>query len=242
MQAMNPAKPVTIDQHPARRQDAAEVSVVLPVYNESDVLDHLYRRLTRTLTAWGVTYELLFVDDGSTDGTPEILYELAMRDPAVRPSSFSNNRGKEAALRSGLSRSVGQAVIIMDADLQDPPELISRMLITWRHGAEAVWMRPLLAGTSTSSRLRRRLIDYCLKFIAGADLPEHRVDFMLYDRKVLTALNLTTDRKRYMGAIFSWMGVRQAVINYERGTRIASTSKKFTLRPQKKRPCSLTIR
>ncbi|MFA7669695.1 MAG: glycosyltransferase family 2 protein [Burkholderiaceae bacterium] len=239
---MSSGKQATVDQQSACSQQAAEVSIVLPVYNEWDVINRLHRRLSTSLSALDISYELLFVDDGSTDGSQAILSEITKVDPTVRLTSFDRHYGKEAALRSGLAQAAGKAVIIMDADLQDPPELVPRMLIAWRHGAEAVLMRPLSEGRTTLTRISRRLIDYGLKFIANIDLPEHRVDFMLYDRKVLTALNLTIDRKRYMKAIFSWMSVRQAVIDYERARRIAPTSRRFTPRPRKQRSCPLTTR
>lgn len=239
---MNPVQPVTFEQQPACEQRPVEVSIVLPLYNEVDVVGLLYQRLTMTMAAWGASYELLFVDDGSFDGTWEKLSEIATLDPAVRLTRFTSRKGKEAALRSGLAEALGQAVIIMGADLQDPPELIPRMLITWRHGAEAVLMRPKPAGAPPVARVGRRFIDYLVQFIAGVDLPEHRVDFMLYDRKVLTALNLTIDRKRYMKAIFSWMGVRLAVIDYERARRITPKSRRLTLRPRKQRSCPLSTR
>ena len=121
--------------------DMTELSVVIPLYNEQEVITVMYERLTAVLTGLRVTYELVLVDDGSGDGTPAVMRRLANDDSAVTAVFLSRNFGKEAALTAGLAHAVGAAVVIMDADLQDPPELIPKMMQAWNEGADVVCMR-----------------------------------------------------------------------------------------------------
>lgn len=203
----------------------------------------MYQRLKGVMAAAGACHELLFVDDCSQDRTLGLLEEIARLDPCVRIIRLAHHEGKEAALRSGLAHAAGRAVILMDADLQDPPELIPQMLAAWRQGAEAVLMRRTATPALVFQCKTAWFQGHARRFLAHLGLlPENCLDFMLYDRKVLAVLNLTVNRKRYMKAIFSWMGVRQLTIDYERCPRAAGAAVLNSTCGQKQSPCPSTHR
>ncbi|NYT46033.1 glycosyltransferase family 2 protein [Alcaligenaceae bacterium] len=201
-----------------------ELSVVIPLFNETEVLGVLHQRLKNVITPLGIDYELLFVDDGSSDSTAEALLAISQGDPLVTVVLLTRHFGKEAALLAGLTHACGQAVIIMDGDLQDPPELIPGMLKAWRNGADVVRMRRL--PQAKRSLVRRAGVQRltCMRAAIGdAGVPQNSVDFMLYSRKAVAALDLVVDRKRYMKPMFEWVGFRETVIEYERLPRPAGS-------------------
>lgn len=208
------------------RDDQAELSVVLPLFNESEVVHSVYERLKTIITPLGIGYELLFVDDGSNDGTVEAVLSISHADPTVTIVVLSRHFGKEAALTAGLAQASGRAVIIMDADLQDPPERIPQMLMAWRAGADVVYMRrqPDI-DIPVFKRVGARCLQHIFNTIADVGMPEESIDFMLYSQKAVAALSLVVQRKRYMDAMFAWAGFRQKAIAYQRQPRIAGTSK-----------------
>ncbi|MDS1140871.1 glycosyltransferase family 2 protein [Pusillimonas sp. SM2304] len=224
------AAPVQSDHPKHSNEERLELSVVLPLHNEAEVIHLMYRRLKAAIAPLNVRYELVFVDDGSNDGTTAALSGIALRDPQVAVIVFTRHFGKEAALDAGLALAGGQAIIIMDADLQDPPEHIPGMLAAWRKGANAVLMR---RRNPYPGPMLRHLGKWCLHrmldVIGDVGMPKDKVDFMLYDQKALDALSLVVHRKRYMHTIFEWAGIKQAVIEYNRQPRAAGSSKSSIL-------------
>jgi len=203
-----------------------ELSVILPVYDEAEVIHLVYRRLKAVISLMGISHELLFVDDGSRDGTEDVLSHLAQDDSCVTIVFLTRHFGKESALMAGLAQSAGQAVIIMDADLQDPPELIPHMWSAWRDGADVVWMRRRIGpGQSRLEYYGAQCLNRMLDAASKADILDGDMDFMLYSRKAATTLGLVSYRKHHMKPMFIWMGFRQAEIDYARQPRAAGGSK-----------------
>lgn len=202
------------------------LSVVIPLYNEDEVVETMYRRLTAVLIDLQIAYELVLVDDGSRDGTSHRLRKLATQDAAVTAVFLSRNFGKEAALTAGLEHAGGEAVIIMDADLQDPPELIPRMMQAWKAGAEVVCMRRRSrAGESWFKRFSAHGFYRLLNAISDVDIPADTGDFRLLSRKAVDALLQLNERNRYMKGLFAWIGLPTTVIEYDRMPRIAGATK-----------------
>lgn len=204
-----------------------DLSVVIPVYNEQEVLPESYRRLTRVLSGMEERYELLFVDDGSRDATRTILRELAARDPRVRFLRFSRNFGHQAAITAGVDASAGRAVVIIDADLQDPPELIPTMVAKWKDGYEVVYgKRTKRKGETPFKKITASLFYRFLRAMANQDIPVDAGDFRLIDRRICRILlENVNERCRYMRGLVSWMGFRQTFVEYERDERFAGVTK-----------------
>ena len=207
-----------------------EVSAVVPVFNEQESLAELHRRVAAVLNGLGVSWELVLVNDGSRDKTPELLDELCTRDSRCRVIHLSRNFGHQAALAAGLDHARGRAVVVLDADLQDPPELLGPMVEAWRAGHEIVYARrtarhrePLLKRVYAWGfyRLLRRLTD--------VEIPTDTGDFCLMDRKVVDLLTAMPERNRYVRGLRAWVGFRQASVAYERPPRFAGDPK-YTFR------------
>ena len=204
--------------------DSVELSVVLPVFNEVAIVGRMHERLQAVLQPLGIRHELLFVDDGSQDGSTETLLRMAQEDPLVKAVILEGHAGKEAALAAGLSRAAGRAVIIMDADLQDPPERIPDMVMAWRAGADVVRMcRTPAAGVSVFGAGMIRSVHRILGGVIDAAGGARNTDFLLYSRKAVTALSLIVGRKRYMAPMFAWMGLRETAIEYQRQPRLTGS-------------------
>jgi glycosyltransferase involved in cell wall biosynthesis len=202
------------------------VSIVIPVYNERDVLPFLYKRLRLVLEQIKGNYEIVFVDDGSNDGSSDYLNQLAMLADNIVTVGLSRNFGKEAALTAGLLYAEGEAVIILDADLQDPPELIPEMLGAWRNGADIVCMkRKTREGETWAKRASAYTFYRFLNWISGVRIPEDTGDFRLMSRRALDALNKLPERNRYMKGLFAWVGFPTTVLEYNRAPRAAGTTK-----------------
>ncbi len=203
-----------------------ELSIVIPLYNEYEVIPMMHERLTGVLASLGVSYELLLVDDGSCDGTPGLMSQLAEEDPAVAAVFLSRNFGKEAALTAGIEHAAGSAVIIMDADLQDPPELIPQMFQAWKGGADVVCMRRRSrAGEGWLKRCSAYLFYRVLNAVSDVDIPADTGDFRLLSRKAVEALKKLNERNRYMKGLFAWIGMPTVVIEYDRMPRAAGVTK-----------------
>jgi dolichol-phosphate mannosyltransferase len=213
----------------AAADDTALVSVVAPVYNEIETLPEFHRRVTAALA--GRRYELVLVDDGSNDGSGELLEQLAARDTAVRPVHLSRNFGHQAALTAGLEAARGAAVVTMDADLQDPPEAIPRLLEQWSAGADVVHgVRHERRGESRRRLFVIRQFYRVFNRLSGlASFPGHSGDFRLISRRALDALNALPERNRFVRGLVSWVGFRQVSVVYERDARYAGVTK-YTLR------------
>lgn len=214
-------------RHPeSRRPDQVELSIVVPIFNELPVLPNLYARLRNVLDPLEIHYELILIDDGSRDGSGDYLLQLATTTSVVKAVRLSRNFGKEAALTAGLEHASGDAVIILDADLQDPPELIPQMLAAFYGGSDIVCMkRRSRAGESWAKRLSAYLFYRLLNRISSIEIPRDTGDFRLMSRRVIDALRLLPERNRYMKGLFAWVGFPTLVIEYDREARAAGTTK-----------------
>ncbi|AEJ62096.1 glycosyl transferase family 2 [Spirochaeta thermophila DSM 6578] len=202
------------------------ISIIIPVYNEEEVLPALYERLTRVMKGTGEEYELVFVDDGSTDRTYQILKNLHEKDPRCKVIHFSRNFGHQIAITAGMDYARGDAVIIIDADLQDPPELIPQMLEKWRAGTQIVHARRVKRkGEGLFKRATAALFYRILKALTDVEIPVDVGDFRLMDRKVVDSLKGMRERNRFVRGLVSWTGFRQDEVTYVRDPRYAGTTK-----------------
>jgi dolichol-phosphate mannosyltransferase len=203
------------------------LSVVAPVYNEEALLEVFYSRVCSALE--GLRFELVLVDDGSSDRTPAILNRLASADPRVRVVFLSRNFGHQTALTAGLDHAEGDAVVMLDADLQDPPELIPRMLDHWREGCDVVYaVRQERDGESRFKLSTARWFYKLFDKLAQVDLVHNSGDFRLLDRRPLDALLSMRERNRFLRGMTVWVGYRQAAVPYDRDPRYAGETK-YTL-------------
>ena len=201
-------------------------SVVIPVYNEEAVVRQAHARLTGVMEKTGEPYELLFVNDGSRDRTLEILLELCEADSRTKLISFSRNFGHQSAVSAGLEHACGQAVVIIDADLQDPPEIIPEMIGKWREGYEVVYGRRVKRkGESLFKRCTAAVYYRCLRLMADIDIPVDAGDFRLLDRSVCAAVNRMPESNRFLRGLVSWAGFRQTSVEYVRDPRWAGETK-----------------
>jgi len=207
-----------------------EISVVVPCYNEEVVLPETIRRLTETLEKLGRAYEIVCVDDGSRDGTPRVLAELHASDPRILVVRMSRNFGHQMAISAGLEYARGAAVVLIDADLQDPPELIAEMVAQWRQGTDVVYgTRRTRDGETTFKALTAKWFYRFINHLSEVEIPLDSGDFRLLDRRVVEALLAMPERDRFVRGMVSWVGFRQASLLYDRAPRKAGESK-YTLR------------
>ena len=200
------------------------LSVVAPVYNEADTIGEFHRRVTVALAEF--PFELILVDDGSTDETSDVLAGLASVDPRVQVVSLSRNFGHQSALTAGLDHANGDAVVMLDSDLQDPPELIPRMLEEWRSGADVVSaVRSKRDGETRFKLATARGFYKLFSKLADVKLDQNAGDFRLLDRSALDALNSMRERNRFLRGMSVWVGFEQATIDYERDPRYAGETK-----------------
>jgi dolichol-phosphate mannosyltransferase len=201
------------------------LSVVVPVYNEEQVLPAFYERLSAALAALPCDPELIFVDDGSRDGSAAILAALAERDPRVRVLTLTRNFGHQAALCAGLDHATGDAVVFIDADLQDPPELIREFHGKWKEGHQVVYGLRHRLEEGVLKRGVYHLFYRVLHALANIDIPLDTGDFGLMDRQVAETLRALPERTRFLRGLRSWVGLRQVGLPYERHARKAGSSK-----------------
>ena len=197
-------------------------SIVVPCYNEEDCIRETHTRLSAVMRGMGEAYEILYINDGSRDRTPELLDELAAGDPLVKVIHFARNAGHQLAVSAGLDYASGSAVVIIDADLQDPPELIPQMTRLWREGAEVVYgKRKSRWGEKWLKKITASAYYRLLRKLAGNALPEDTGDFRLADRKVVDVVRNMPEHARYLRGMFAWAGFRQVPMLYDRGPRFA---------------------
>lgn len=209
----------TPDRRPA-------LSVVIPVFNEAVVLPLLNARLAQVLRALDCSTEVIYVDDGSSDATPAVLHALRLEHPGVGVITLSRNFGKELALSAGLGACNGDAVIVIDADLQDPPELIPQMLDAHREGFDVVNMRRRSrAGETWLKKLTAHLFYRLLNRLSDVPIPADVGDFRLLSRRAVLAINAMPERNRYMKGLFAWVGYRQTTLDYDRAPRAAGVAR-----------------
>ena len=201
-------------------------SIVVPVFNEEEVITVTHERLSKLMRSTGESYELVFINDGSRDKTPELLAGICAADKNARLINFSRNFGHQPAITAGMDYAQGDAVVVIDADLQDPPEVILDMIKEWKNGYDVVY----------GKRLKRRGETFFKKFTANAyyrflksmtsvDIPVDTGDFRLIDRKVCDAMKALPEKSRYVRGLVSWVGFRQKAVEYVREERFAGETK-----------------
>jgi len=201
-------------------------SVIAPIYNESGNISELYRRVSETMNAVGEEWEVIFVDDGSSDGSTDIIRQLAQNDPHVRPVIFARNFGHQVAVTAGLDFSRGQAVVMIDSDLQDPPEVIPDLIARWREGYEVVYaVRAEREGETWFKLFTAKLFYRVIYKITEVDIPLDTGDFRLIDRKVVNVLNQMREHHRFLRGMSVWVGFRQTGVGYKRHARYAGETK-----------------
>ncbi|MBD1549156.1 glycosyltransferase family 2 protein [Labrenzia aggregata] len=208
------------------RPDTPLISIVVPVFNEEDVIDHFLTDTRAVLDPLGLPYEYVFIDDGSRDNTANLLSEKLNAGLSGRLVGLSRNFGKEAALSAGLEHATGDVIVIIDVDLQDPPDLIPRMLDGWRAGYDVVY--GLRIDRSSDTLMKRGSADLFYRLfnrLANIDMPANAGDFRLIDRVVVDALLKLPERNRFMKGLFAWVGYPSMALPYERPPRRAGEGK-----------------
>ncbi len=201
-------------------------SVVVPMYNEEEVILRTYRRLKGVMDGTGEPYEFVFVNDGSRDRSAEIVKELCQTDPNVRLIDFSRNFGHQVAISAGMDYAQGKAVIVIDADLQDPPEVIPDMIRKWKEGYDVIYGKRLKRKGETVFKKTTALMFYrLLRSLTSVDIPVDTGDFRLIDRKVCDALSGLKEKNRFIRGMVSWVGFNQTSVEYVREERAAGETK-----------------
>jgi polyisoprenyl-phosphate glycosyltransferase len=202
------------------------ISVILPVYNERETLDELATRLLPILEEnSGGSFEALFIDDGSRDGSARILDDLHRRDRRMKVIHFSRNFGHQAALQAGLDEAAGDAIVLMDADLQDPPELLKDFIDRWRQGYDVVYAVRRKRKEGIFKRAAYSIFYRTMKAVAEIDVPLDAGDFCLMDRRVVDTLVRLRERNRFLRGLRTWVGFKQTGVEYERSARHAGEPK-----------------
>ena len=205
-----------------------KISVVIPMYCEEEVVDICYKRVVNNLNKLSdkYNYEIIFINDGSKDSTLEILKKIASNDDNVKIISFSRNFGHQAAVTAGIRNVTGDAVIIMDADLQDPPELFEGMIEKWEEGYEVVYgKRKTRKGESIFKLLTARMFYNTLNKLSEIEIPKDTGDFRLVDRKVIDVIATLPEHNKFLRGLFSWVGFNQYAYEYNRVNRVAGKTK-----------------
>lgn len=201
-------------------------SVVVPVFNEEQVVLESYKRLKQVMDSTGESYEIIFVNDGSRDKTVFIISQICEKDKNIKLISFSRNFGHQVAITAGMNHSSGKAVVVIDADLQDPPEVIPEMLEKWKEGYDVVYgKRVKRHGESFFKKLTAKMFYRLLKKMTDVDIPVDTGDFRLIDRKVCDALKQINEKNRYVRGLISWLGFKQTGVEFVRDKRFAGETK-----------------
>lgn len=201
-------------------------SVVVPLYNEEESLPVLYERIVNVMEVAGEPWEFVLVDDGSSDGTADLMRELADKDKRVRPVIFARNFGQQSAVKAGLDFTRGDAVVIIDADLQDPPEVIQQLIEKWREGYEVVYaQRTVREGETFFKKLTASLFYRLINRITDINLPLDTGFFRLLDRRVVNEINRLTEHHRFFRGLSIWVGFKQVAVPYRREARYAGETK-----------------
>ena len=204
-----------------------KISLVIPMYYEEKVAEECYKRVKDNLQKLkDYNHEIIFVNDGSTDKTLEILTNIAEKDKNVKVISFSRNFGHQAAVTAGLQYVTGDAIVIMDADLQDPPELIPDMIKLWEDGNEVIYgKRKSRQGESAFKLLTAKMFYKTLNALSDVEIPRDTGDFRLVDKKVVDTINSLPEHNKFLRGLFSWVGYKQTAFEYERKERFAGETK-----------------
>ena len=200
--------------------DSVEISVIIPLYNESSSIKPLFSRLTPVLKQLQTRYEIICINDGSTDRTFETLVDFNQQDSAIKIVSLSRNFGKEVALTAGLDYASGAAVIPLDADLQDPPELIAQLIAKWREGYDVVYAtRRSRQGETWFKKISAKAFYRTISKMSHVPIPANTGDFRLLDRRVVEAIKKLPERTRFMKGLFAWVGYKQTAVFFDREPR-----------------------
>ena len=218
-------RPVTA-QRGATERARPVYSIVAPAVNEEDTLPHFYERVVAVMEQVGEPFEVVLINDGSSDGTFRVMRALHERDPRVRVVDFSRNFGHQIAISAGLDYARGDAVIIIDSDLQDPPEVIPQLIARWKAGVEVVYAQRARRTGETRFKLLTAAAFYRLiARITSVEIPRDTGDFRLLDRRVVQTLVTMREHHRFMRGLSAWVGFRQEAVPYDRHERFAGTTK-----------------
>jgi len=202
------------------------LSIIVPVYNEQDVLHAFHERLTAALAGIRYAIEVVYINDGSTDSSLDLLNELYEKDPCVSLIDLSRNFGKEIAMTAGLHKAQGDAVIVIDADLQDPPELIPQLISEWENGYDVVYARRSQRKGETWLKKASAASFYrIIQRLSKVRIPQDTGDFRLLSRRAVAALNTLPEQHRFMKGLFAWIGYKQKAVYYDRDPRFAGQTK-----------------
>jgi dolichol-phosphate mannosyltransferase len=201
-------------------------TIIAPIFNELESIPELYSRVRDVMDQTGEPWELILVDDGSTDGSTEVIRKLADNDPRVRPVIFARNFGHQIAVTAGIDYSRGDAVVIIDADLQDPPEVILNLIEKWREGYEVVYaVREEREGESWFKKTTASLFYRLIFKITDVDIPLDTGDFRLIDKKVVAVMKQMREKHRFLRGMSAWVGFKQIGVKYKRKPRYAGETK-----------------
>lgn len=202
------------------------ISVVVPAYNEEEVLTEFHETLVKAVSEVSVCLEIVYVNDGSTDNTLDIINGIRAKDKRVTLIDLSRNFGKEIALSAGLHKAAGDAVVVIDADLQDPPELIPELIKEWENGYDVVYAkRTFRGGESFLKKTTAHFFYRMMQRVGKFTIPEDTGDFRILSRRAVNALNTFKERHRFMKGLFAWIGFRQKAVHYQRNARRAGETK-----------------
>ena len=204
---------------------SVEISVIVPLYNESSSIEHLFARLTPVLQQLDTSYEIICINDGSQDDTLDRLLEFSQQNQAIKIVNLSRNFGKEVALTAGIDYAVGAAVIPIDADLQDPPELIIQLIERWRAGYDVVYAtRRSRQGETWLKKISAKAFYHTIGKLSTVRIPANTGDFRLLDRQVVEAIKRLPERTRFMKGLFAWVGYKQTSVLFDREPRHSGSS------------------
>lgn len=202
------------------------ISIVVPAFNEEAVLPDFHQAITRVLSEQPFDFEIVYVNDGSSDNTLSIIKELRQSNKQVTLINLSRNFGKEIALTAGLQKATGDAVVVIDADLQDPPELIPELIKEWQNGYDVVYaQRTHRIGESLLKRTTAHFFYRIIQRISKIAIPEDTGDFRILSRRAVNALNTFSEQHRFMKGLFAWIGYKQKAVHYQRDPRHAGETK-----------------
>ncbi len=211
---------------PGHSASHPQLSVVAPMFNESECLSHFFERVEKALAPIGLSYEIVCVNDGSRDDTLALLRQNRTRNPAIKIVNLSRNFGKDVALSAGIDHARGDAVVPIDSDLQDPPELIADFVAKWREGFDVVYgTRRTRQGEGWFKRASANCFYHVIASMTAIEIPHNTGDFRLMDRRVVDAIGRLPERSRFMKGLFAWVGFRQTAVHYDRQPRHKGATK-----------------
>jgi len=214
--------------------DAVTYSVVVPLYNEELVITESYKRIKKVMEHTDENYEIIFINDGSKDKTEHLVRFICQNDPRIKLINFSRNFGHQAAITAGMNNARGEAVIVIDADLQDPPEVMLEMIKKWKEGYQVVYAkRTEREGETWLKKFTAKIFYRALKSMTTVDIPVDTGDFRLLDRRVCDALKSLPEKNRYVRGLVSWLGFKQTYVEFVRKERFAGETK-YTMKKMMK--------